>query len=169
MRPLQRVCSPSCALTLTLNKKTQLKASQAVLERKEIKKRREQLKSRRDWWNEAQAAFNAWIRWRDRMDPCISCARHHDGQYHAGHYRSRGAMPMLAMGEDGEWNTHKQCAPCNNHKSGNVVEYRIRLLQKIGPERLSWLEGPHEAKHYTIDDLKAIKAEYKRRLKDGTG
>ncbi|MNN29950.1 Bacteriophage Lambda NinG protein [compost metagenome] len=54
---------------------------------------------------------------------------------------------------------------CNRNLSGNAVEYRIRLVQRIGAEKVSWLEGPHQAQRYTIDDLKAIKAEYRAKIK----
>jgi hypothetical protein len=61
---------------------------------------------------QAQHAFNEFIRYRDRDFPCISCGRHHDGQYHAGHFRTTGASPELRFDED---NCHKQCSACNNH------------------------------------------------------
>jgi hypothetical protein len=51
-------------------------------------------------------------------------------------------------------------------KSGNIVEYRIRLVQKIGADKVAWLEGPHEPKRYTIDDLKAITADYRQKLRE---
>jgi len=154
-RPGAKVCSPECAQAIA-------EKVRGKIEKATIKAQRERLKSRQDWLKEAQAAFNAWIRARDADEPCISCGRHHSGQYHAGHYRSRGAIPALAFHPD---NCHKQCAPCNNHKSGNVVEYRIRLADKIGLDRLFWLEGPHDPKKYTIDELRAIKAEYALKLK----
>lgn len=72
-------------------------------------------------------------------------------------------MPALAFHED---NCHKQCAPCNVKKGGNVVEYRIRLLAKIGVNRLAFIEGPHAAQKYTIDDLKAIRDDYRNRLRE---
>lgn len=126
-------------------------------ERKKLREAKEKLKTRSEWLKEAQAAFNKWIRLRDYGLPCISCGRHHKGQYHAGHYRTVGAHPELRFSED---NCHKQCAPCNNHKSGNVVEYRINLSKKIGVDRLEWLEGPHEPKKYTIEEIKLIKKKY---------
>ena len=36
----------------------------------------------------------------------------------------------------------------------------------IGADAVAWLEGRHEAKRYTIDDLKAIKAEYRQKLRE---
>ena len=68
-----------------------------------------------------------------------------------------------------ERNVHKQCAPCNTHLSGNAVLYRIALIYKIGTVGVDWLESHHEPKHYTIDDLKAIKNVYcvkTRKLKE---
>lgn len=75
---------------------------------------------------------------------------------------SVGARPALRFEE---WNVHKQCQPCNNHKSGNAVLYRIGLKNKLGSKPVEWLEGPHDPKKYTIDDLKKIKQEYKDKLK----
>jgi hypothetical protein len=46
-------------------------------------------------------------------------------------------------------------------KSGNLLGYRPRLLEKIGMEKLEWLEGPHAPKKYTIDELKALTAHYR--------
>jgi hypothetical protein len=121
------------------------------------------MKSRADWLREAQAAFNRYIRLRDHDKPCISCGRQHQGQWHAGHYRSVGACPELRFEE---LNVHKQCAPCNDHLSGNIVEYRRGLIERIGIDRVEWLEGNHAAKKYTIEEIRAIKAEYTRKAKD---
>ncbi|MFP2768061.1 recombination protein NinG [Oceanisphaera sp. KMM 10153] len=114
------------------------------------------------WMKRAQAAFNAYIRERDAVEPCISCGRHHDGQYHAGHFRTTGAAPELRFEEA---NCHKQCAPCNNHLSGNLVAYRVSLIDKIGLAWVEWLEGPQEPKRYRKEDYQAIEAEYKNKLK----
>ncbi len=92
-----------------------------------------------------------------------SCGRFHDGQYHAGHYRSVGSHPELRFDED---NVHKQCAPCNNHKSGDVVNYRINLVAKIGAAAVARLEGPHDARKWTVEEIKAIKALYRAKARD---
>lgn len=115
------------------------------------------------WVKKAQTAFNAFIRSRDEKNPCISCGRFHEGQYHAGHYRTVGGHGELRFDED---NCHKQCSVCNNHLSGNIAEYRINLINKIGLSKVEWLEGPHEPKKYTIDDLKGIYSTYKEKLKE---
>ena len=100
---------------------------------------------------------------RDEKEACISCGRHHTGQYHAGHYRTVGAAPELRFNE---LNVHKQCSVCNNHLSGNLIEYRRGLVAKIGIEKVEWLEGKHEAKKYTIDEIIEIKKHYQQKIKD---
>lgn len=154
-RSMDKVCSLDCAVALA-KQQTQAEADKAV--RRDTQRRREKIKTKSDWAREAQKEFNAYIRLRDHGKPCISCGRHHEGQYHAGHYRTVGAHPELRFNED---NCHKQCAPCNNHKSGNIVEYRINLAERIGDKALEVLEGHHEPAKYTIDDLKDIKAHYR--------
>lgn len=131
--------------------------------REEHKKAKERVKTRGEWLREAQAEFNKYIRLRDHGEPCISCQRHHQGQYHAGHYRTVGSSPELRFEE---LNVMKQCQPCNNHLSGNLVEYRKNLIKKIGLDKVEWLEGPHDPKHYTIDDIKEIKDKYKKLARD---
>lgn len=162
----QAVCSPKCGLAI--KDVNQDKARKAIAEvgRKELRAAKERIKPKGQYMREAQAAFNAWIRARDAAQPCISCGRHHDGQYHAGHYRTVGSSPELRFEP---LNAHKQCAPCNNHKSGDIVNYRISLVVRIGQDKVEWLEGPHEPQRYTIDDLKAIKAEYREKLKQLLG
>lgn len=155
-KPLQTVCDFGCAIELNL----QNKAKRARKEHKEAKERN---KSRGNWTKEAQAAFNSYIRARDSREPCISCGRHHQGQYHAGHYRTVGGNPELRFCET---NVHKQCAPCNDHLHGNLINYRINLIKRIGIEQVEWLEGPHEPKKYSIDDLKEIKATYSRKARE---
>ena len=109
-----------------------------------------------------QQIFNKYIRVRDDAESCISCNRYHTGQYHAGHYRTVGANPELRFTE---FNCHKQCAPCNNHLGGNIVNYRINLLHKLGPEMVEWLEGYHPPKRYTIENLNTLQKWFKRKTR----
>lgn len=111
---------------------------------------------------QAQQAFNEFIRYRDRHLPCISCGRHHEGQYHAGHFRTTGANPELRFDED---NCHRQCAPCNNHLSGNLIAYRPALIAKIGQARFDALMGPHELPKWKREDYIRIRDEYRAKLK----
>ncbi len=163
VRCLQTVCSPECAIEQAKAKRAKDERIAVMESRKVIRLQKEKLKSRSEWMKEAQIVFNQYIRERDKNLPCISCGRHHQGQYHAGHYRTVGSHPELRFEES---NAHKQCSVCNNHKSGNIIEYRINLKAKIGNEKLEWLEGNHDSKKYSIDDLKDIKSIYKSKLKE---
>jgi len=132
-------------------------------EKKEIAVRREQIKSRSTHLMECQTVFNRFIRLRDEALPCISCQRHHAGQYHAGHYLAVGIHPELRFDE---LNVHKQCSVCNNHLSGNKIEYRKNLIIKMGIEVVEYLEGKHEAKKYTIVEIVNLKLVYKLKIKE---
>ncbi|WP_392567121.1 recombination protein NinG [Utexia brackfieldae] len=156
----QVVCCWQCAIAynnLPTNK-TKERVSREI-----NKLAKDKVKTRSEHLAEAQKEFNAYIRLRDAKKPCISCGRHHQGQYHAGHYKTVGAHPELRFNE---LNVHKQCSACNNHKSGNIVEYRINLVKKVGTEAVEWLEGNHEAKKYTIEEIKQIKTDYRQKIKD---
>lgn len=150
-----KACSPDCALVLVdLDK-----------ERTSRKERQEgiaKLKRRADWVKEAQTAVNAYVRERDADKPCISCGRWHDGQWHAGHFLSTGARPGLRFVES---NIHRQCMPCNVHLSGNLINYRIGLIKRIGPEAVEVLEYDDAPRKWSVDELKAIRDEYRGRLK----
>lgn len=156
VRSLQVVCSPLCAIKFA-------KKAACREERKAIREARKKAKTRADHMREAQAAFNAWVRARDAGQPCISCGRHHQGQLHAGHYRSVRSEPALRFEPD---NCHLQCAPCNTHLSGNLIPYRANLIKKIGIARVEWLESHHEPKKYMIEELKRLKSDYKQKLKE---
>lgn len=161
MNSMQKVCCPKCALEHARDTSKQAKEK---AEKKALRERKAKLKTRSDWLREAQAVFNKYIRLRDKGLPCISCGRYHQGQWHAGHYRSVGACPELRFCED---NTHLQCSVCNNHKSGNLVEYRMNLIFKIGVEKVEWLERKdHPPKKYSIEDCKEIIRTYRAKIKE---
>lgn len=163
MRFGQKVCSPACALSMAPSNAGKARKAIDQLERKEIRASKERIKSRADHLRDAQAAVNEYVRIRDKDLPCVSCGRHHQGQYHAGHYRTVAANPELRFEL---LNIHKQCAPCNNHKSGDIVNYRIELVKRIGAEAVEWLEGPHEPLKLTIDQIKAITAKYRAMVRE---
>jgi len=162
----QAVCGPACAIIDAPKNREKARKSLAQIERKEIKVRKERLKSRAEHLKDTQTAFNAWVRERDAELPCISCGRHHQGKYDAGHYRTVGSNPALRFEP---LNCHRQCSPCNTQLSGNIVNYRIALVKRIGAEAVDWLEGPHEPKKYTIEELKAMTADYRAKTRELKG
>lgn len=157
------VCGQECAEKYIL--KEERKKAKAV--RQSDKERRERLKSRSDWMREAQQAFNAVRREVARINgyPCISSGRPLDwsgNQVDAGHYRSIGSAPHLRFDER---NCHAQSKHDNQYLSGNAVDYRIGLIKRIGLEAVEALEADNQPRKFTIDELKAIKAEYRMKLK----
>ncbi|AOS74398.1 hypothetical protein BH711_10745 [Pseudomonas fluorescens] len=169
----QAVCGEiKCAIAHGQSEKGRAIAGKALAEvgRRDIKVRKEKLKSRADHLREAQAAVNEYVRLRDAHLPCISCdSTPHDNdlmtgsRWDAGHYRSVGACPELRFEP---LNIHRQCVKCNRNLSGNAVEYRIRLVLRIGAEKVAWLEGLHAPCKYTVDEIKAIKAKYRAMTKE---
>lgn len=154
----QAVCSPACAILDAPVNREKARKSLAEVGRKELRAEKERIKPKGQYMREAQAAFNAWVRERDAALPCVSCGRHHQGKYDAGHYRTVGSNPALRFEPLNVW---KQCSPCNTRLSGNLVNYRVELVRRIGVEKVDWLEGPHEPKRYTIEDLKTMTADYR--------
>lgn len=120
---------------------------------------RERLKSIGKLLQEAQREFNRWVLQRDIAEGCISCdvGRNYDGQWTAGHYRTTAAATHLRFNPDNVW---KQCGQCNHHKSGNVVEYRIRLVAKIGATRVEALENDSRSTKWSRDELVAMRRKF---------
>ena len=132
--------------------------------RKDIRQRREKLKTRSDYAREAQQAVNAYVRLRDYGKPCISCDKPDDGshQRHASHYRSVGACPSLRFNLK---NIHASCQQCNTTKSGNIMEYRIRLKRNHGEAFVEWLESHNGEARYSIEYLKRVKTVFNKRVR----
>lgn len=158
----QLVYSPECAVEWVA-------VQREKLEKARIKKRRQEFldNDRPYWLQKAQQAFNAYIRARDMAAgrPCVSCGRHHTGQYHAGHYRPVGGRSGGAL-RFSEINCWLQCSVCNNHLSGALVDYRIELIKRIGLELVEWLEGPHPPRKWKVPELKALVKYYRQAKKE---
>lgn len=156
VRPLQEVCSMNCALKYNAEKKRKQLKHDLVLARKAMKTRADHLR-------DTQAVFNRFIRLRDAGFPCISCQKPMYKKINAGHYLSVGAHPELRFNEN---NNNAQCEHCNSFLSGNIARYRINLIEKIGREAVEELEGYHKPVKYTVDEILAIKALYRTKIKE---
>lgn len=157
----QKVCCLGCAVTLAKRKREKI-------EKAKDRQKRESLKTRSQWMKEAQVAFNSYIRERDHDKPCICCGYPLaldvvGGGFDCGHYRSVGSAPHLRFDPR---NAHGQRKQCNRYGSGRAVDYRIGLILRIGKDAVEALEADQEPKHYSIEELKAIKSEYTRKSKE---
>ena len=155
------VCSLECSLELTkANSKKKAKKEW----RAEKKKRKEALKTNSDYVKELQVIFNKFIRLRDKDKGCISCNKPLNNKFDAGHFYSTGSYPELRFNED---NVHGQCVHCNQHKHGNLLEYNIKIVDRIGEDKLSVLNDlRNKPKKYTIDELKGLKVYYNLKIKN---
>lgn len=140
----------------------------AKVEKADIRKRKEALKTRSDYLKEAQQAFNAFIRERDRQagHACISSGRQLDwsgNQVDAGHYRSTGAAPHLRFNED---NCHAQSKHDNQYLAGNAVDYRMALVARIGLARVEALEADKSSPKWSAIDLRNIRDTYRTKTKE---
>jgi hypothetical protein len=160
LRALQVVCGVPCARRLAAAKKAQ--ASKSLRERKAA------LKTIPDLIKEAQREFNAFIRARDALRPCICCnlplgTSAVGGGFDCGHWRSVGSAPHLRFDER---NAHGQRKQCNRYGAGRAVEYRKGLIQRIGLEAVEALEADNRIHKWQRDELIAIRDLYRKKRKE---
>lgn len=164
-RMAQVCCSMKCAYDHVAKQREAIRLRKEREARVADKKRLEGLKPLKFWLDKAQIAVNNYIRERDKDLPCISCGRHHSGQYHAGHLHTVKARPDIRFHHD---NIHKQCQPCNTELSGNVLAFRENLIAKIGQERVDALRE-NKTKRWTKEEALQIEADHKKLLKELKG
>ena len=167
-RSTQTACGIDCAMQLAHEKKVKVAECDRLDTVRKDRACKERLKTRRDWVKEAQTAFNAFIRARDKDMPCICCGLPLSvgdvgGAYDCGHYRSVGSAPHLRFNED---NAHAQRKQCNRWGAGRAVDYRLGLIERIGLARVEALEADQQPRKYTADDLKAIRDLYREKLRE---
>jgi hypothetical protein len=116
-----------------------------------------------DYIKIAQQVFNKYIRLRDAGNLCISCQKK-PLKENAGHFYNANNHWNVRFDER---NVHLQCEHCNTYLSGNLIEYRKQLINKIGIEQLTLLElEANKTRKFTIDELKQIINTYKKKIKN---
>jgi hypothetical protein len=137
-------------------------------ERESDKARSEKLKTVTEWEGDCLRIVQKIARIRDRHDGCISChvGPNYQGRWNGSHYRSVGACSNTQFNL---WNIHKACAQCNLHKGRNREFYRPRLIEKIGRERVEWLDAQNQVTKRSgpayIEYLKRFKKVMGKRLR----
>ena len=125
-----------------------------------------QLKTKKDWLKDLQKEFNSWVRNRDAGKQCISCDKllRKGMKFDAGHFFPVGGYPNLRFTPA---NVHGQCVECNQHKHGNLHEYRKKLIERIGSNELERLERQkNDSMKLTLDEIKDLLSIYKRLNKE---
>jgi len=164
-RPMQTTCSVPCAIEWGSRQLAKKQAKEARQAKAADRTKREGMKGLPELKKEAQHAFNAFIRARDRKagHSCICCGKPlrwgvFGGAVDAGHYRSTGSADNLRFNED---NAHAQDAQCNRHGAGRAVDYRLGLIARIGLERVEALEAANQPAKWQRDQLRAIRDTYR--------
>lgn len=116
---------------------------------------------------ETQQAVNRYVLVRDAGKPCVSCGtteqeRWRASHFDAGHYRSTGAAPHLRFYT---LNMAGQCVRCNRDLSGNVVEFRKGLVDRIGVELVERIEHDNTARQFDREYLERLKRLANRRAR----
>ena len=171
---MQQVCSysdsPECANEFAKQKSIKDAVKEALKQRKELREAKSKAKTRGQWKNEAQIAFNAFIRARDLSAGhcCIDCGKQFEpqkpgGSVDAGHFLSRGSHPNLAFDER---NCFAQRKNCNRPGGTTAAAFRLGVIARIGLEEVEALEADTTPKHFRVDDYIRIRDEYRMKLKE---
>ena len=166
-QPFEKWCSIDCAVALSRAAQDKARERKRLREAREHRERKIALKPRTKWLQEAQVAFNSYIRARDAGKPCISCGtaeqeRWRASHFDAGHYRSTGSAPHMRFNV---FNCYSQCVRCNRDLSGNAVEYRKNLARRISVQRLFRVEHDQELRSFDIVYLRRIKSVFAKRAR----
>jgi len=133
-------------------------------ERAELK---ESLKSISAVINDVKKVFQHFIRLRDKDKPCISCGNKNPADWCGSHYFPAGVYSGLIFDER---NCHGACnSYCNMYLSGNLVNYRIGLIERYGEEYVLKLEQDSlslKQYKYTREELQEIKEKYKQKINE---
>ena len=166
---LRAFCSQECLMQYVRSPKGEKTRQKAI--QSDLKERKAKLKTRGQWMKEAQAAFNAYVRARDRKKGhrCISCDKYLNydktgGEVDSGHYLSRGSAAGHSL-KFHLWNCHAQCVTCNRYKQGAASGYRVGLVWRIGHEKVEWLENHDHEVEYSVEYLKRIKRIFTKKYK----
>ncbi len=166
IQPLQYLCLPpkDCSWKYQERLRANKLKKENKEERAELKVLKEGLLTHKDYIKMFQVVFNTFIRVQDKDLPCISCGTTKNVEYAAGHYIPTTYQYLRFN----EFNVNKQCNKhCNMMLRGNITEYRINLIKKIGVEEVEHLENSrHMMLEITIPELKNLIIEYKNKIKE---
>lgn len=141
-----------------------LKENESKNQRKRLNQMKVELMTAQQWVIKAQGVFNKFIRLRDINKGCVSCGVSlQDKKFDAGHFYNANNHWALRFNE---FNVHGQCVRCNRDLHGNLLEYRKRIIQRIGEIGLNALEEQaNETRKFTRDELIEIYTKYKAKCR----
>lgn len=103
---------------------------------------------------------------RDGKMKCFTCNKSlqpNTSDCQLGHFLPRGAYPGLTFNRD---NVRLQCMRCNIYLNGNIIEFRIRLVDELGIEVVEKLESQrHDLVKLGRSDYQELINKYKTEIK----
>ena len=165
-RQMQSVCGPMCGLERAKKKREAEAKAAKVAEKRADQVKRESMKTIAQLIADAQVAFNAFIRERDRHKGCFVCGCAFSDEpgrvMHAGHVRSRGAAGHLRFHED---NCLGECEGCNGPHGAKPHQIKAGAIARIGQARFDLLEADNEPVKWDRDTLRQIKVIYRAKAR----
>ena len=135
-----------------------------VKQREQRKVMKAAIKTYSDWQKELQVLVNRYVNLRDKGTKCISCDTPDIGlKRDASHFWSQGGNPSVRFDLD---NIFSSCVYCNRDKHGNLLEYRPRLIKRIGRKRFDALEQRKNTPlKLSIPQIELLKRQFKEKIK----
>jgi hypothetical protein len=169
MNSNQVVCSFQCSVEYSIKSRKKKEKKEEREWRKRKSEIKENLRTKSYYIKILQTLVNKFVRMRDDGSQCISCNLILDSKkikFDAGHYFNVGQYPQSELRFNLD-NIHAQCTRCNRELSGNLIEYREKLIQKIGEERFKQLE---EQKNTTSQiskyEVKELISHFKKKINE---
>lgn len=180
---MQSVCHYKCGLALAAIQRARKEAKLAREDRQKTRERKEALKTRGDYVQEATSAVQAYRRLYELSigSGCISCGKTQEevqaaqgwksgGAWDGGHWMGKGARPELRLEPMNIW---LQCKGCNggsakHARKGETVKegFEAGVIARIGKEAAEALKNDHRPRHYTVDQLKEITRDYRAKTRE---
>lgn len=165
-KPMQKVCSLACALSIASLEKAKRERTALAADKKLTREKLDAMKTRSDWAKEAQAEVNKYVRLRDMGKGCITCGARPEqkagGTMDAGHFRSVGSAPHLRFFTS---QIAAQCVTCNRYQGGRALDFRRALVERRGAEWVEALEAMHGTAKFDIEYLKRIKTIFAKKAR----
>ena len=167
-RDFEPCCSYDCNIKHIDSNLKGLVSHGGAMREKENKKKKKDFKEsdKSTLLKLAQIVVNKYIRLRDiNKEKCISCEYKFESdtrQIHCSHFRPQGNNQNLRFYTLNMW---ASCSICNNHLSGNLIPYRIALIDKFGIKWVEKLEANHTTKKYTVEYLQKLIKVFRKKIK----
>jgi len=158
------VHSYKCGLEYTKYLRERREKKEGVDRRRKIKVMKEKNKTLSDHKKELQVLVNRFVQIRDKGRECVSCGVPDTGlKRDASHFWSQGGNPSVRFDLDNIW---VACVHCNRDLHGNLLEYRPRLIKRIGQKAFDELETRRtQTRKFDIPEIKNLKQLFKQKIK----